>query len=106
MNIKAVIIAACLAVARPAAAQSPGEAVPPNFKHAIPNIPGKSLVALVVDYGPGGRLALAHACHVGLHLCLRRLGRHRVSGERRTQARLPRRRKLVRNARRPSSCQS
>jgi quercetin dioxygenase-like cupin family protein len=26
----------------------------PNFKHAIPNIPGKSLVALVVDYAPGG----------------------------------------------------
>lgn len=54
MNIKAVIIAACLAVATPAAAQSPGEAITPNFKHAIPNIPGKSLVALVVDYGPGG----------------------------------------------------
>jgi hypothetical protein len=50
MNIKAVIIAACLAVATPAAAQSPGEAITPNFKHAIPNIPGKSLVALVVDY--------------------------------------------------------
>jgi quercetin dioxygenase-like cupin family protein len=51
---KAVIIAACLAVATPAAAQSPGEAITPNFKHAIPNIPGKSLVALVVDYAPGG----------------------------------------------------
>ena len=53
MNIKAVIIAACLAVATPAAAQSPGEAITPNFKHAIPNIPGKSLVAVVVDYAPG-----------------------------------------------------
>jgi quercetin dioxygenase-like cupin family protein len=54
MNIKAVIIAACLAVATPAAAQSPSEAITPNFKHAIPNIPGKSLAALVVDYAPGG----------------------------------------------------
>ena len=54
MKIKAVIIAACLAVATPAAAQSPGEAITPNFKHAIPNIPGKSLAALVVDYAPGG----------------------------------------------------
>ena len=54
MNIKAVIIAACLAVATPAAAQSPGEVITPNFKHAIPNIPGKSLVALIVDYAPGG----------------------------------------------------
>ena len=53
MNIKAVIIAACLAVATPAAAQSPGEAITPNFKHTIPNIPGKSLVAVVVDYAPG-----------------------------------------------------
>ena len=53
MNIKAVIIAACLAVPAPAAAQSPGEAITPNFKHAIPNIPGKSLVTLVVDYAPG-----------------------------------------------------
>jgi quercetin dioxygenase-like cupin family protein len=28
--------------------------VTPNFEHAIPNIPGKSLVAVVVDYAPGG----------------------------------------------------
>ena len=54
MNIKAVIIAACLAVATPAAAQSRGEVITPNFEHAIPNIPGKSLVAVVVDYAPGG----------------------------------------------------
>jgi quercetin dioxygenase-like cupin family protein len=25
------------------------------FKHAIPNIPGKSLIALVVNYPPGGK---------------------------------------------------
>jgi quercetin dioxygenase-like cupin family protein len=54
MNIKAVIVATCLAVATPAVAQSLGEAITPNFEHAIPNIPGKSLVALVVDYAPGG----------------------------------------------------
>jgi hypothetical protein len=36
MNIKAVIIASCLAVATPAAAQSIGEVVTPNFEHAIP----------------------------------------------------------------------
>ena len=54
MNIKAVIIASCLAVATPVAAQSRGEVVTPNFEHAIPNIPGKSLVAVVVDYAPGG----------------------------------------------------
>ena len=54
MNIKAVIIAACLAVATPAAAQSRGEVITPNFERAIPNIPGKSLVAVVVDYAPRG----------------------------------------------------
>jgi quercetin dioxygenase-like cupin family protein len=31
-----------------------GETVTTNFDHAIPNIPGKSLVAAVVDYAPGG----------------------------------------------------
>jgi len=54
MNIKAVIIAACFAVATPAAAQSRGEVITPNCERAIPNIPGKSLVAVVVDYAPGG----------------------------------------------------
>ena len=54
MNIKAVIVVTCLAVATPADAQSSGEAITPNFKHTIANIPGKSLVALVVDYAPGG----------------------------------------------------
>ena len=54
MNIKVGIIAACLALATPAAAQSHGEVITPNFEHAIPNIPGKSLVAVVVDYAPGG----------------------------------------------------
>jgi hypothetical protein len=29
------------------------ETVTTNFEHAIPNIPGKSLVATVVDYAPG-----------------------------------------------------
>ena len=54
MNFKAAIIAACLAAATPAAAQSRGEVITPNFERAIPNIPGKSLVAVVVDYAPGG----------------------------------------------------
>jgi quercetin dioxygenase-like cupin family protein len=38
----------------PAAEHGSGETVTPNFEHAIPNIPGKSLVARVVDYAPGG----------------------------------------------------
>ena len=31
------------------------ETVKPVFQHAIPNIPGKKLVAVVVNYPPGGK---------------------------------------------------
>jgi quercetin dioxygenase-like cupin family protein len=52
------IIATCaalaIATAVPAAAQSVGQTVTPQFAQAITNIPGKSLVAVVVDYAPGG----------------------------------------------------
>ena len=37
-----------------AQASGTGETVTTNFEHAIPNIPGKSVVAHVVDYAPGG----------------------------------------------------
>ena len=56
MNIRSALRAAgaafALAVAAPAAAQDRGT-VTPNFEQAIPNIPGKSLIALIVDYPPG-----------------------------------------------------
>ena len=58
MTFKSILSAACAAiaitVAAPAAAHGPGEKVTPTFEQVIPNIPGKSLVALVVDYTPGG----------------------------------------------------
>ena len=46
--------AIAIAMATPAAAHGIGETVTPHFEQTIPNIPGKSLVALVVDYTPGG----------------------------------------------------
>jgi quercetin dioxygenase-like cupin family protein len=46
--------AVALAIATPAAAQDSGETITPQFEQAIPNIPGKSLAALIVDYAPGG----------------------------------------------------
>ncbi|MGE0237628.1 MAG: cupin domain-containing protein [Parvibaculaceae bacterium] len=49
--------ALALAVAAPASAHDTGETVTPNFAQAIPNIPGKTLTALVVDYAPGGASA-------------------------------------------------
>ena len=42
------------ATATTAAADSPGGKVTPNLEQAIPNIPGKSLIAVEVDYPPGG----------------------------------------------------
>jgi quercetin dioxygenase-like cupin family protein len=39
--------------ALPAMAHGSGETVSQNFDHAISNIPGKSLIAVVVDYAPG-----------------------------------------------------
>ena len=58
MKLKSFISAASAAVviatAAPATAQDVGDKVTPNFQHAIPNIPGKSLIAVVVDYPPGG----------------------------------------------------
>ena len=42
-----------LAVAAPASAHELTEVVRPNFAHSIPNIPGKSLVAVEVEYAPG-----------------------------------------------------
>lgn len=53
MIIRSLIAAIFVAVAAPTAAHGPEETVTPNFAHAIPNIPGKSLVAAVVDYPPG-----------------------------------------------------
>jgi quercetin dioxygenase-like cupin family protein len=53
VKIRTIVATACaaLAVAGPASAQA--ETVTPKFDQAIPNIPGKSLVVLEVDYAPG-----------------------------------------------------
>ena len=58
MKIRSIIGAAYAAVAIAtaplSAAHGAGDKVTPNFSQAIPNIPGKSLIAVVVDYTPGG----------------------------------------------------
>lgn len=43
-----------VSAATAAAADGPGGKVTPNLEQAIPNIPGKSLIAVEVDYPPGG----------------------------------------------------
>jgi quercetin dioxygenase-like cupin family protein len=60
-RLRCAIGAACaalaLTMAMPAMAHDSGETVTPNFQQAIPNIPGKSVVAVVVDYAPGAASA-------------------------------------------------
>jgi hypothetical protein len=74
MKIRSLIGAACaaVAIATATAAHGVGEKVTPHFEQAIPNIPGKSLIAVV---------AVAHPREVSLHLRLRLVGRNRVAGE-------------------------
>ena len=50
----AAYAAIAIATATPAAAHGVGETVTPHFEQTIPNIPGKSLISLIVDYAPGG----------------------------------------------------
>jgi quercetin dioxygenase-like cupin family protein len=58
MTIRTLIGASCaalaIAAAMPAAANGSSETVTPYFERAIPNIPGKSMVSLIVEYAPGG----------------------------------------------------
>jgi len=54
MKIRTTIAATCVAFAFSMAAQtSEAQTVTKNFEAAIPNIPGKSLIAVEVDYAPG-----------------------------------------------------
>jgi quercetin dioxygenase-like cupin family protein len=54
MKISRIIGAACAAVVIASATPSAAQKVTPQFEQTISNIPGKSLIAVVVDYAPGG----------------------------------------------------
>jgi quercetin dioxygenase-like cupin family protein len=59
--IRPALAAFCATVAifasTDAAAHWPGDIVKANFEQTIPNLPGKSLVAVEVEYPPGGASA-------------------------------------------------
>ena len=61
MTVRTLLIAASLAllslpgIARAGDPVPAGGTVRPAFNHVIPNIPGKSLVSVVVSYAPGGK---------------------------------------------------
>lgn len=48
---------AALILATPTLAHGNGETVATNFEQKIPNIPGKTLIAVTVDYAPGAESA-------------------------------------------------
>jgi quercetin dioxygenase-like cupin family protein len=52
--ILSLVAATGLTFAMVATAHGAGDTVKPNFSRAIPNIPGKSLIAVEVSYTPGG----------------------------------------------------
>jgi quercetin dioxygenase-like cupin family protein len=56
----ACLTAPALVLAGPANAAEAQGTVTPAFKEAIANIPGKSIVAVTVDYPPGGRSGAHH----------------------------------------------
>ena len=62
MSIKRLFasLLASAALAGGACAHAPDGTVRPNFSHALPNVPGKSLVAVEVNYPPGGASAAHH----------------------------------------------
>ncbi|MFA6115238.1 MAG: cupin domain-containing protein [Sphingomonas sp.] len=56
MRLRAIVAATAIAIAAPSLVAAHGgrsETVVPRFNEAIPNIPGKSLIAVEVDYAPG-----------------------------------------------------
>jgi quercetin dioxygenase-like cupin family protein len=57
--MQVVVLAALVLLALSASAQGP-EQVKVVFQRAIPNVTGKSMVAVVVSYPPGGKSAAHH----------------------------------------------
>ena len=55
--VTAAVGGVALAAAGPVFAHGGDETVTTSFEQAIPNAPGKSLIAFVVDYPPGGTSA-------------------------------------------------
>src|SRR5262249_39676810 len=83
MKIRTIIAVTCAALAfsMPGliyAHDSEAQTVTKNFEASIPNIPGKSLIAVQVGRG----LSVPPPREVGFHLRLCDLGRDRVEGER------------------------
>ena len=86
MKIRTIIAATCAALAFSMAGpiyahDSEAQTVTKNFEAAIPNIPGKSLIAGGSRLRARRGLRAPHPREVGFHLRLCDFGRYRVEGE-------------------------
>ena len=59
-TVMQVAFVAALALATLPARAQDTEKVKPVFQHSLPNVAGKSMVAVVVSYAPGGKSAAHH----------------------------------------------
>ena len=108
MKIRTIVAATCAAITiAGAAAAHDGqtETVAPKFDQAFPNIPGKSLVVLEVDYAPGAASpSHTHAKSAFIYAYVLS-GEMEFEGERRRDPHIQGRRELVRTAEREASDQ-
>jgi quercetin dioxygenase-like cupin family protein len=62
-RVAATMAVVALAIASAPAVHAEGDKVTPVRSEKLPNVPGKSLTAVVVNYAPGGKSASHH--HAG-----------------------------------------
>ena len=69
--IYALIVCALIATVgvRSGIAADKGPKVTVVYEHALPNVPGKSIKGVLVEYGPGVASVGPHASQVCFHLC-------------------------------------
>ena len=79
MGALGLVLTSIAMAVSPALAQN-AEQVKLVFEHVIPNIEGKSMVAVVVTYPPGAKSPAHHHARVGIHLCSRVVRRHSQPG--------------------------
>ena len=48
--------------------KSKNEKVTLVYQHELPEVPGQSIKAVLVEYGPDGLLGSSHACEIRLYL--------------------------------------
>jgi hypothetical protein len=80
----AVVLAALLsgtALAHDSSGGDEGAKVTLVYEHELPNVPGKSVKGVLVEYAPGGFSEGPYTSSIRLHLRYRSRGRHPQPGQ-------------------------